>query len=288
MGLRLEKESKVTYDVAAAEQEATGYHELVFAAREFKFVKFPGSEPLTKGLTSRTWEAPLPIILMGMIARTKGIFVDVGGNSGIYTILAGVTRADVNIHTFEPFPEAADILRRNVALNGIQERVTLHDVALSDRAGHAELYLPDPGHGRLETSASLEAEFKKQHAECRHIETRTLDSYSFDQPVSIVKIDVEGHEYAVIKGAQRMLIEDRPVIFAEMLSGAKKHFFGISKLMADQDYVSFRMWRNCLIETPIIIPDRQSSNYGFVPQEMLPTFRLVCATHNLEMLTQYK
>ena len=73
-----------------------------------------------------------------------------------------------------------------------------------------------------------------------------------------------------------------------MLSGAKKHFFEISKLMADHGYVSFRMRLQCLIETPIIIPDLLSWNYAFVPQEMMPTLRLVCATHGLEILTQYK
>ncbi len=73
-----------------------------------------------------------------------------------------------------------------------------------------------------------------------------------------------------------------------MLSGAKKHFFEISTLMADHGYVSFRMRANCLIETPIIIFDRLSWNYAFVPQEMMPTLRLVCANHGLEILTQYK
>lgn len=275
-------------DVVDAGQESAGYHEIVFASREFKLARCRGSEFIERRLKSRTWEAPLPIILVGMVGRTKGIFVDVGGNYGVYTILAGLTRADVQIHTFEPFREAVDLLHQNAALNGIKERVTIHDVALSDSAGQAKLYFPDPSHGLLETSASLEAELRKEHAGYLHVEMRTLDSYSFDQPVSVVKIDVEGHEHAVIKGARRMLVEDRPVIFAEMLAGAKKHFFEISKLMADHGYVSFRMRLNCLIETPIIIHDRQSLNYAFVPREMMPTLRLVCATHSLEILTQYK
>ena len=79
------------------------------------------------------------MILMGMVARTKGIFVDVGGNYGIYTILAGLTRADVEIHTFEPLREAVDHLHQNAALNGIAKRVTVHDLALSDSAGQAKL-----------------------------------------------------------------------------------------------------------------------------------------------------
>ncbi len=224
-------------DVADAGKESAGYHEIAFASREFKLAKFRGSEFIEKRLKSQTWEAPLPIILMGMVGRTKGIFVDVGGNYGVYTILAGLTRADVEIHTFEPFREAVDLLHQNAALNGITERVTIHDVALSDSAGQAKLHFPDPSHGLLETSASLEAEFRKEVAGYLHVETRTLDSYSFDQPISVVKIDVEGHEHAVIKGARRMLVEDRPVIFAEMLSASKKHFFEVSKLMADHGYV---------------------------------------------------
>ncbi len=207
-------ENKVMNGVVDAGQESAGYHEIAFAYREFKLVKFHGSEYIVKQLKSQTWEMPLPIILVAMVGRTKGIFVDVGGNYGVYTILAGLTRADVAIHTFEPFPEAVDLLHQHAALNGIKERVTIHEVALSDSAGQAKLYLPDPSHGLLQTSASLEAEFIKEHAGYHQVEMRRLDSYSFDQPVSVVKIDVEGHEHAVIKGARRVLVEDRPVIFA--------------------------------------------------------------------------
>ena len=274
--------------VVDASKEPAEYHEITFAHREFKLVKFHGFDFIEKQLRSQAWEAPLPIILVALVGRTKGIFVDVGGNYGIYTILAGLTRADVEIHTFEPLREAVDHLHRNAALNGIAKRVTVHDLALSDSAGQAKLYLPDPSHGLLETSASLEAEFKNEHAGYQEVETRTLDSYSFDQPISVVKIDVEGHEHAVIKGARRMLAEDRPVIFAEMLPGAKKHFFEVSKLMADHSYVSFRMRPTCLVETPIIIPDHLSWNYAFVPQEMMPTLWLICTNHGLEILTQYK
>jgi len=278
----------VSNGVVDASKEPAEYHKITFAHREFKLVKFHGFDFIEKQLKSQAWEAPLPIILVAMVGRTKGIFVDVGGNYGIYTILAGLTRADVEIHTFEPFREAVDLLHQNAALNGIAERVTIHDVALSDSAGQGKLYLPNPSHGLLETSASLEAEFKNEHAGYQEVELRTLDSYSFDQPVSVVKIDVEGHEHAVIKGARRILAEDRPVIFAEMLPGAKKHFFEVSKLMADHGYVSFRMRPTCLIATPIIIPDRLSWNYAFVPQEIMPTLWLICTNHGLEILTQYK
>ncbi len=278
----------IVKDVVDPGRESAGYHELVFASHAFRLAKFRGGESIEKQLESQAREAPLPSLLVGMVSRTKGIFVDVGGNYGAYTILAGITRPDVQIHTFEPFREAVDLLHHHAAINGIKDRVTIHDLALSDSAGQAKLYLPDPSHGLLQTSASLEAEFRKEDVGYLQVETRTLDSYSFDQPISVVKIGVEGHEHAVIKGARRMLAEDRPVIFAEMPSGAKKHFFEISKLMTDHGYVSFRMRENCLIETPIIIFDRLSRNYAFVPQEMMPTFRYTCATHSLEILTQYK
>ena len=280
------KGTKVGKDKLDVGQDNAAFHQIAFAFRNFSLIKFRGSEYIEKQLKSQTWEMPLPLVLQGFVGRTKGIFVVVGGNYGVYTILAGLTRPDVAIHTFEPFREAAELLHQHVALNGIKERVTIHEVALSDSAGQAKLHFPDPSHGLLETSASLEADFKK-HAGYQEVEMRTLDSYSFDQPVSVVKIDVEGHEHAVMKGARRLFAEDRPVFFAEMLPGAKKHFFEISKLMADHRYISFRMRLHCLIETPIIIPDNLSWNYAFVPQEMIPILRLICGTHGLEILTQY-
>lgn len=268
-------------------QEGSDYLEITLAARNVKLSKFRGCEHIERRLKSQAWEAPLPTILPAAVARTKGIFVDVGGSYGIYTILAGLARRDVEIHTFEPFREAGDLLRQHVALNGIQERVAIHDIALSDRAGHAKLYLPDPSHGLLETSASLEATFKKEHAGYQQVEMRTLDSYDFDQPISVIKIDIEGHEYAVFRGARRVLAEDRPIFFAEMLPPAKSHFFEISKLMHDHAYVNFRMWTTCLIETPVVTFDPMSWNYAFIPQEMMPTIRLICLAHGLEILTEY-
>ncbi|OHV14889.1 FkbM family methyltransferase [Methylorubrum extorquens] len=261
------------------------HYSFSFAGREIKLTEHPGTILSVESLAAGIYETPLPILLMAAVARTEGSLCDVGGNIGIYSVLAAKTKGNAHVYAFEPLPEARSVLIENLRLNGVSHQVELNECALSDTEGTAALHLPDPGHGLLETSASLEADFKTA-ANTIEVPIRTLDSLKLSRKLAIVKADIEGHEAAFLRGATNTLAEDRPIVFAEVLSGAYKTLFNLSKMMEGLQYIPFRMRPDVVIHTKIIVPDK-GWNYAFIPAEKIDLFRDCCRAHDIEMLRSY-
>ena len=159
-----------------------------------------------------------------------------------------------------------EILTRNVAENCLEGAVKVFRSAVSDRLGRATLYIPDPSHGLIETSSSLNAAFKP-HTNTIEVDVVTLDALLMTgQKVCVVKIDVEGHEAAVLRGATSMIARDRPILFVEVLPMAEMVF--LTRLLTDLRYVSvpLRSDGKMSIEPEVqFVPN--AWNHAFVPQE---------------------
>ncbi len=170
--------------------------------------------------------------------------IDVGGNIGEYSFHLGRLARD--LVTFEPNPLYADRLRRA----GVVKR--LEEVALSDRAGTAELRIPvwrgeeAGGMGSLEVGAVPETML----ARTVQVPLRRLDDYRF-QDVGFIKIDVEGHEESVLRGGLQTLAREQPVLLVEieerhnpggleritaLLSGYQGYFFLRGRRMALSEF----------------------------------------------------
>lgn len=158
---------------------------------------------------AREGEAELKL-LPALVPRDK-IALDIGANKGVYShTLAGLCR---EVHAFEPNPKIYRILTRFLPAN-----VTPHHVALSDRDGEAELVIPSYTKGGFSNQGASLDPRKKQAPfgfGTVRIPARALNSYDF-RNVGFVKIDVEGFEEAVIRGALGTLRRERPVVLIEM------------------------------------------------------------------------
>lgn len=137
------------------------------------------------------------------------VTVDVGANCGLYT--RKLARLSKQVHAFEPSHRMADVLRRTSASN-----VRVHEVALSDHAGHAELFIPRNDRDLIHALASLEpsAIASNRSGVSINVPTARLDAI-VRQDVAFVKIDVEGHEMHVLNGAIELLEHCRPVFLVE-------------------------------------------------------------------------
>ena len=137
------------------------------------------------------------------------VTVDVGANCGLYT--RQLARLSKQVHAFEPSRQMADLLRRTSATN-----VSIHEVALSDRNGDAELFIPQGNGGLVHGLASLEPQLPSpsQHVISTHVPTARLDTI-VDYDVAFVKIDVEGHELKVLNGATELVERCQPVFLVE-------------------------------------------------------------------------
>ena len=132
--------------------------------------------------------------------------VDAGAWWGPWTYW--LSRRAASVWSFEPNPKLAGFLTRVVSPN-----VHVENVALSDRNGTATLFAPrQVGRDAL---ATLSAEQLGNDARRIEVSLRRLDEYRLER-VEFIKIDVEGHEFEVLKGAEETLARCTPTLLIEI------------------------------------------------------------------------
>lgn len=157
----------------------------------------------------------------GLIHQHKCRFLwDVGANVGLWTLHLASLAPTAIVTSFEPDPDNIKWLEKNISLNGLLNRVAVRPVAVSNKIGTADFFA-DKYSG---STGSLEQSFnfiEKHYGVSRsviRVPVITLDQ-ELDHAVSppdFLKIDVEGHELAVLQGARRLLAQHRPIILLEV------------------------------------------------------------------------
>lgn len=137
--------------------------------------------------------------------------LDVGANIGLYSLVAAAAcrrrgHDGVRIVGFEPNPAECGKFRHNVAINGFRT-VQVEQMAISDRKGSCRMAVPPPGLGAF--GHLLQAgEARDRHDAEVDVATVDLDGWCAGQGVEridLMKLDVEGHELAVLAGAEKLL-----------------------------------------------------------------------------------
>jgi len=142
-----------------------------------------------------------------------GVFVDVGACQGNHSLFFAKFCAPKLVIAIEPVADNVAYQRRHYALNDVERLVRVYNCAVSDRGGR----------GAMERFGSSWGQFRLTPGTDVFVET--LDSIVAKEkarPVKVVKIDVEGHELRVLKGAARLLDEQKPALFIE-IRGKGRH-----------------------------------------------------------------
>lgn len=132
--------------------------------------------------------------------RPGDVFYDVGAHHGFFSLAAA--RLGASVYAFEPVEANLRRLQRNIELNGADVEVVA--AAVSDAAGRLGL-------ARGKSSAQWRTEPGDE------VTSVTLDDFARNHPAPrVVKIDVEGAELRVLRGAERLLREHRPILVCEL------------------------------------------------------------------------
>lgn len=136
-----------------------------------------------------------------------GVCLDIGANIGNHSLFFA-DRFD-EVLAFEPNPRTFGLLQFNAAL---RRNIICFNLGLSDAEGTARLTVPTENIGMATLHAS--AGLGGATVDC---ELRCLDGLDMlaQRRVAMIKIDVEGHESAVLRGAAALLARDRPVVVFE-------------------------------------------------------------------------
>ena len=156
----------------------------------------------------RCWEAA---------AKGAKIVLDVGANAGIYSLAALAVQPDVVVHAFEPTPEIAARLRATAKLNWL-ENLYVHEVAVLRDGGLATLNRFRGEMGNNEGMNFVTKNIGSSDAE--RVKTVSLDQFCEDHSINhvdLLKLDVQGHEYSALKGAERLIKSGHiGIIFLEL------------------------------------------------------------------------
>jgi FkbM family methyltransferase len=177
--------------------------------------------------------------------RSSDVCLDVGANVGYYTLLMATIATSGSIHAFEPLPLTASLLKTNLLLNNIQNAV-VSQVAVGDALSEVDFVVSAD-----DAYSSLLDTGRKPVVARNRVTMTTLDAYCQTQRlprVDCLKVDVEGAEEKVIRGAARLLADQgrRPRLVMLELYNPMLTIYGSSidqilALMRSFGYEPFRI-----------------------------------------------
>jgi len=186
----------------------------------------------------------------------SGIVLDVGANIGNYSAALHQANPMLEILAFEPHPRTFEVLKRNTLSNS---QIRCFPFGFGQEQGTHALF--DHGdeegteHASLHQGALLHAGYRQEETQTVQITLDTIDHFLASQGIDKVlflKIDTEGHEYAVLQGAQQALQEGRiqwiQFEFNEMNVASRVFFKDFWDLL--REYRLFRLGPQGLMPIP--------------------------------------
>lgn len=153
---------------------------------------------------------------------TNGIVYDIGANIGNHTLYFSRTLNPKKIYSFEPAKELFETLNFNIKVNGFKN-IELFNYAVGKEIGEALLNYNHKNTGASNISSDGH----------ELVKSVALDKLKIEKP-DFVKIDVEGFEYDVIQGMQKILQVSSPVLWIEIFSD---NYFVVDQLLEELNYV---------------------------------------------------
>lgn len=169
-----------------------------------------------------------PLVQQALVShlREGEVLYDIGAHAGFMTVLGCRLVGEAGeVHSFEPIGTNVLCLQRNLNLNGFTN-AEIHRLAICDFDGVARMTSgPRDITARFDSGGEVE------------VRAAQLDSLRLTPP-TVVKIDVEGAESAVLRGMTSILTKDRPVIVVEIHNGQEAL---VRDILAEVDYTDISL-----------------------------------------------
>lgn len=217
-----------------------------------------------------------PFAMLRGLVRPGDVVYDCGANLGLYGRFLTTTLGAARVVAFEPSPENRRFLAANLALGGVAGRVTILPMALADEDGIAEFQVDDiqttsgtlskvTAGGPSEGRGNLRLSPLTAQVLCRRLDTVVAEERL--PPPDVIKIDVEGAEALLLRGADRTLRERGPRLVIELHGAAVAR--EVLALLHELGYA-------CAGK---VEPHLHPSGYGRIDPSMLPRVKGLYDVH---------
>tara|TARA_B110000967_G_C18720112_1_gene477178 strand:- start:36 stop:746 length:711 start_codon:yes stop_codon:yes gene_type:complete len=176
------------------------------------------SAVVRRHLKNGSWEKNISNILYDNALPNTNV-IDIGAFIGTHTLaLADISKkGNGKVYSFEPQPWAYENIKESLKKNKIKN-VKVYNIVLSNEIGSIKFCSDSTGGSSVCTERS-----KKINSwnNVYNVKMNTLDKYNFKN-ISIIKIDVEGHEINVLNGALNTILKNKPKILIEVWNRPKR------------------------------------------------------------------
>jgi len=203
--------------------------------------------------------------------------VDIGANIGYYALIEA--QVAQKVYAIEPEPQNLELLRESIKLNSCGSRIEIHELAISNTIGKTWLHISDyPNEHRLRTSSDV------QQARDIEVGSTTLDEFVRDKEFDVIRMDLEGGEWFVIKGMTKILSENKPLLlFIEIHPTLIKDYGGDAMVLLQTLLDSgFKIRYVAAVRPAPLFSIRPYIKARALPQEQIIKFHLPLSNSKLD------
>jgi FkbM family methyltransferase len=204
--------------------------------------------------------------LLLAVLGPEDVFLDTGANIGYFSLLAAAKKPGAKIFAFEPSSLAFEKLKQHIRENNFQNIMAIQ-AAAGDDESEADLFLSAPENSGMSSLAKPE-NYMGRHEKVSVIRIDDWFHQVRLKKISVVKIDVEGFELAVLKGMQKVIQDFQPLIISEInqqtLSAFGCNPQDIFTFMGKQGYEKFVLTERGNLISPVNEDPGKTINVLFI------------------------
>lgn len=199
-----------------------------------------------------------------------GVAVDVGANLGIWSLLAARRARAARVHAFEPSPAMIERLARHARMNGAGA-IVVHQSAIGAENGSIVFFSARGGNSGASALVRRRADDVEMRVPVVTLDT-CIEQERIDR-VDLLKVDVEGGEALVFRGAPRLLSGERaPAVFFEaddeLCAGFGTTTRDVKQLLVDHGYEIYRWRARTFSRVPVAEPHRHEDLFALKPRHV--------------------
>lgn len=210
------------------------------------------------------------------LSKKSKVIMDIGANTGFYSLLAKAVNSESRVIGFEPVKHIFNCYEKNIEINNF--KIESYNMAVSYKNQSSNIFYENTNKNIY--SASLDKKFAESHSS-KKISAHTVKSIAIDKFIQekqisnldLLKIDVEGHEESVLNGMVKCLKNFKPTLLIEILTdelGTK-----VQKILDNYGYLYFNLNKN---DKPLLSKDITASgdhNYLICTKEVAKSLHLI-------------